>query len=227
MSGNKLCISLIISILMVIKLLIYSSIMHNLYAILSKFIDICKMFSADLVNEKGNIPRRGVVPKFSDLEVISLSLAAESIGIDSESFLFSKLNYSALSLRCEHSCVILTRTLNKRKRPPGVLLNRISQACDFKSFAENGISIITLQHIIYHTGVTRYHLINTLDNAISNLHISGINNSLFIQNNTLSFRTISNFKAKQWTDLATTGKVHSRLLTGSKMVFRNVQTETV
>ena len=66
--------------------------MHNLYAIFAKFLDICKMFSADLVNEKGNIPRRGVVPKFSDLEVISLSLAAESIGIDSESFLFSKLN---------------------------------------------------------------------------------------------------------------------------------------
>ena len=58
MSGNKLCISLIISILMVIKLLIYSSIMHNLYAIFAKFLDICKMFSADLVNEKGNIPRR-------------------------------------------------------------------------------------------------------------------------------------------------------------------------
>ncbi len=75
---------MIISILMVIKLLIYSSIMHNLYAI---FLDICKMFSADLVNEKGNIPRRGVVPKFSDLEVISLSLAAESIGIDSENLL--------------------------------------------------------------------------------------------------------------------------------------------
>ena len=50
--------------------------MHNLYAIFAKFLDICKMFSADLVNEKGNIPRRGVVPKFSDLEVISLSLAA-------------------------------------------------------------------------------------------------------------------------------------------------------
>ena len=67
--------------------------MHNLYAIFAKFLDICKMFSADLVNEKGNIPRRGVVPKFSDLEVISLSLAAESIGIDSESFLFSKLRW--------------------------------------------------------------------------------------------------------------------------------------
>ena len=33
-----------------------------------------------------------VVLKFSDLEVISLSLAAESIGIDSEKLLFSKLN---------------------------------------------------------------------------------------------------------------------------------------
>jgi hypothetical protein len=71
--------------------------MHNLYAIFAKFLDICKMFSADLVNEKGNIPRRGVVPKFSDLEVISLSLAAESIGIDSESFLFSKLNDSCFA----------------------------------------------------------------------------------------------------------------------------------
>jgi len=51
--------------------------MHNLYAIFAKLLDICKMFSADLVNEKGNIPRGGVVSKFSDLEVISLSLAGE------------------------------------------------------------------------------------------------------------------------------------------------------
>ena len=54
----KSCILLIFSVLMVTKLLIYSSIMHNLYAIFAKFLDICKMFSADLVNEKGNIPRR-------------------------------------------------------------------------------------------------------------------------------------------------------------------------
>lgn len=26
--------------------------MHNLYATFAKFLDICKMFSADLVNEK-------------------------------------------------------------------------------------------------------------------------------------------------------------------------------
>ena len=45
----------------------------------------------DLVNKDGNIPRRGVVPKFSDLEVLSLSMASESLGIDSESYLFSIL----------------------------------------------------------------------------------------------------------------------------------------
>ncbi len=36
----------------------------------------------------GNIPRRGVVPKFSDLEVIALSAIAEAFGIDSENHLF-------------------------------------------------------------------------------------------------------------------------------------------
>lgn len=65
--------------------------MHNLHAIFAKFLDICKEFSYDLVNERGNTPRRGVVPSFSDLEVISLALTAESMGIDSESYLFSKL----------------------------------------------------------------------------------------------------------------------------------------
>ena len=34
--------------------------------------------------EEGNIRRPGPVPRFSDLEVVALSLAAESEGIDSE-----------------------------------------------------------------------------------------------------------------------------------------------
>lgn len=37
------------------------------------------------------MPRRGVVPKFSDLEVIALSATAEAFGIDSESLLFRHL----------------------------------------------------------------------------------------------------------------------------------------
>ena len=54
---------------------------HNFYAKYAKILDICKRFSNNLVNELGNVPRRGVVPKFSDLEVIALSLTAESLSI--------------------------------------------------------------------------------------------------------------------------------------------------
>jgi len=45
MLENKLRILLIFSILMVAKLLIYNSTMHNLHAIFAKFLDICKIFS--------------------------------------------------------------------------------------------------------------------------------------------------------------------------------------
>ena len=64
--------------------------MHNLYANFVKILEICKDFSKDLVNERGNLPRRGVVPRFSDLEVISLSLTAEYMSIDSENLLFDR-----------------------------------------------------------------------------------------------------------------------------------------
>ena len=69
--NKKLCILLIFSKLKVAKLLIDKYRMHNLYAIFAKFLHICKQVSGNLVNESGNIPRRGVVPRFSDLEVIA------------------------------------------------------------------------------------------------------------------------------------------------------------
>ena len=47
--------------------------MHNFCTKYGKILDICKQFSKKFGNEFGNIPRRGVVPKFSDLEVIALS----------------------------------------------------------------------------------------------------------------------------------------------------------
>ncbi len=47
---------------------------------------------SDEINQKGNYIRRGTIPRFSDLEVIALSLTAECLGIDSENYLFSKLN---------------------------------------------------------------------------------------------------------------------------------------
>lgn len=61
--------------------------MYNLYAKISKILKICKQYSQNLVNELVNIHRRGPVPKFSDMEVIALSLMAETEGIDYEKWL--------------------------------------------------------------------------------------------------------------------------------------------
>ena len=65
--------------------------MDNFFAKFGKILDVCKRFSKDLVKEHGNMPRRGVVPKFSDLEVIALALTAQTEIIDSESRMFSML----------------------------------------------------------------------------------------------------------------------------------------
>ena len=67
--------------------------MHNFIEKFTKINDICKKFAGNRVNEHGNVSRRGVIPTFSDLEVIalSLSLTAEAFGYDSENNLFKRL----------------------------------------------------------------------------------------------------------------------------------------
>ena len=66
--------------------------MHNLKTNFDKILSVCKQYGKEFTNERGNIPRCGVIPKFSDLEVIALSLTAEALSIDSENTLFIKLN---------------------------------------------------------------------------------------------------------------------------------------
>ena len=73
---NKLCILLIFNKLNVIILLINKYHMHNLYAIFAKFLNICKQITGNLVNESGNIPRRGVVPIFSNIEIVAVNMAS-------------------------------------------------------------------------------------------------------------------------------------------------------
>ena len=71
---KKLHISLIFSKLVVTKPLItIIALMHNFIVKFGKILDIYKKFAGNRVNVLGNVPRRGVVPKFSDLEVIALS----------------------------------------------------------------------------------------------------------------------------------------------------------
>ena len=56
-----------------------------------KILEICKQYAGNQVNESGNVPHRGVVPTFSDLEVVALSITAEAFNIDSENYLFTRL----------------------------------------------------------------------------------------------------------------------------------------
>ena len=119
---KKLHISQIISNLESLTIKYYILVMCNLYTKFVKFLEICKQFSNELVNEKGNIPRRGPVPRFSDLEVVSLSMAAESEEIDSENRLFeSKLN------ECRHLIpnLISRRQFNDRRKATSSLCGQL------------------------------------------------------------------------------------------------------
>ena len=86
--------------------------MRNLNTKFRKILDICKFFSKNLVDERGNMPRRGVVPRFSDLEVIALSLTAENFSIDSESLLFSYLK----EYKADFPNLISRRQYNDRRK---------------------------------------------------------------------------------------------------------------
>ena len=113
---------LVFSILMLSKTLksIHQH-MHNLKANFDTFLAHVTQFANTMVNSKGNIPRVGVIPKFSNLEVIALSLMAEALSIDSESLLFEKLkeytsDFPNLISRCHY---------NQRRRKLSQLTNAI------------------------------------------------------------------------------------------------------
>ena len=62
--SKKSYISLIFSNSVVFKTLSSNHRMNNLYAKFVKILEMCKQFSENLVNESGNVPRRGPVPSF-------------------------------------------------------------------------------------------------------------------------------------------------------------------
>lgn len=67
--------------------------MRNFITNFVRILGICKDFAGNRVNGLGNAPRCGVVPKFSDLEVIALGITAEAFGFDSENLLFHRLHH--------------------------------------------------------------------------------------------------------------------------------------
>lgn len=69
------------------------------------------------------MPRPGVVPEFSDLKVVALGLAAEALGIDSESLLFSRLE----GYRREMPRLLSRRQYNDRRKSTALLRQRIRE----------------------------------------------------------------------------------------------------
>ena len=97
--------------------------MHNFCTKYRKILDICKQYSKNLINEFGNIPRRGVVTKFSDLEVIALSLTVEAMSINSENCLFVRLQ----TCKNEFPNLISRHQYNIRRKLTKKLCNSIRE----------------------------------------------------------------------------------------------------
>ncbi|MFZ6023793.1 MAG: IS982 family transposase [Bacteroidota bacterium] len=87
--------------------------MHNIRSNFTKILEVVKEILSDEINGKGNYRRRGTVPRFSDIEVISLSLTSECLGIDSENLLFSKL---ATEYTNDFENLISRRQYNDRRK---------------------------------------------------------------------------------------------------------------
>lgn len=95
--------------------------MHNIKTNFDKILELLRAIIGDEISEKGNYVRRGTKPKFSDIEVIALSLTAECLSIDSENHLFSKLNKEYAS---EFKNMISRRQYNDRRK---LLFNKTEQ----------------------------------------------------------------------------------------------------
>ena len=87
--------------------------MRNFMTNFVKNLGICKDFARNRVNELGNVPRCGVVPKFSHLEVGALGITAEAFGFDRENFLFPRLHNEC---KDELPHLVSRRQLNVRRK---------------------------------------------------------------------------------------------------------------
>ena len=66
--------------------------MHNIKKTFAKIYIVISDLLKDSVDIKGNFPKPGRTPKFSDTQLIALFIASETLSIDSENLLFVRLN---------------------------------------------------------------------------------------------------------------------------------------
>ncbi len=98
--------------------------MHNLSTNFMIFLDIAKSVFKSSINTDDNFKFYPRKPKLSDCDILALALSAESIGIDSETYLFGKLKkdyfeqFPQLIRRCN---------FNRRKKVLAWYLQQLNQ----------------------------------------------------------------------------------------------------
>lgn len=99
--------------------------MHNLRKNFDTVLPIIQELLQNDVDKAGNVPKPGPKPKFSDVEVITLSLVSDSLLIDSEHYLFKKLH---CEYRSDFPNLIERSVYNKRRRLLAPLMNKVRSA---------------------------------------------------------------------------------------------------
>lgn len=109
--------------------------MHNIKSNFDKIYQTIKSLTLDLFDERGNVPKSGSRPQFSDLEVVSLALTAEYMSLDSENWLFNKIKSDFSS---DFPNLIERTRFNRRKRQLFPVFEKIRQqlAHQFLEFEE-------------------------------------------------------------------------------------------
>ena len=98
--------------------------MHNLSSNFHLFLDITKSVFKSSVNANGNFKFYPRQPKLSDCQIIALSITAESIGIDSENYLFGKLKKD---YKADFPNLIHRSNFNRRKKLLAPYLSQLNQ----------------------------------------------------------------------------------------------------
>jgi hypothetical protein len=98
--------------------------MHNFKTNFTKFFDITKQVFSSKIDSNFNFQPYKRLPKLSDCEILALVLTAETIGIDSENYLFGKLKSD---YKLDFPSLIDRSNFNRRRKRLGHHIKELNQ----------------------------------------------------------------------------------------------------
>lgn len=98
--------------------------MHNIKTNFDKFFEIVKSSLQDKLNQDDNLQYYPNKPKMNDCSIIALSICAESIGIDSENYLWSKIKKD---YKADFPELIDRSNFNKRRRRLHLFIHEVTR----------------------------------------------------------------------------------------------------